>query len=185
MRSTTYLFSCPCHTNICSPITVYPFGGKYLMSWKKFNLLQFASYNYTVVLGLLLYIQFLMWTEISPTLWQESFTDYTHCSPPFLQHFDRCEKWKQFRDLNWEPVTNDYNCPLMSLTPSENKLYRLYISATPMFSWNATVHVEWNVRTLKLIDKLAFQHDWTNLFYCYIYCMNWILFLHLYWPLTV
>ena len=45
-----------------------------------------------------------------------------------------------------------YNCPLMSLTPSEKKLYQLYMSATPMFSWNATVHVEWNVRTLKLIN---------------------------------
>jgi len=51
--------------------------------------------------------------------------------------------------LNWEPVTNDYNCPLMSLTPSEKKLYQLYMSATPpVFLWNAKVHVEWNVRTL-------------------------------------
>jgi len=55
-------------------------------------------------------------------------------------------------DMNWEPVTNDYNCPLMSLPPSEKKLYQLYVSATPMFSWNAKVHVEWNVRTLKLIN---------------------------------
>lgn len=29
VRSTTYLFFCPCHTNICSPIIVYPFGSKY------------------------------------------------------------------------------------------------------------------------------------------------------------
>ena len=26
VRSTTYLFSCPYHTNICSPIIVYPFA---------------------------------------------------------------------------------------------------------------------------------------------------------------
>jgi len=67
--------------------------------------------------------------------------------------FARCEKWKQWTSTM---VTNDYNCPLLSLTPSysvKKSCFNLYISATPpMFLWNAKVHVEWNVRTLKLIN---------------------------------
>jgi len=63
------------------------------------------------------------------------------------------------------------NCPLMSLTPSEKKLYQLYMSATsPMFLWNAKVRTCRVEREDIEVDKLAFMQDsspWTNLFHCY------------------
>ena len=101
--------------------------------------------------------------DLTPTLWQESFTDgaYTHCSPPFLQLTLLTGARNGNNGL--ELGTSD-NCPLMSLTPSEKKLYQLYMSATsPMFSWNAKVHVEWNVRTLKLINLHLCMHDWLHI----------------------
>jgi len=95
-------------------------------------------------------------------------------------HFCLVRAWKQ---SGLQLGTSD-NCPLMSLTPSEKKLYQLYMSATPMFSWNAKLHVEWNVRTLKLINLHLCMTGQT--YFIVTHCMNWILFfLHLYWPLTV
>ena len=112
--------------------------------------------------------------DLTPTLWQESFTDgaYTHCSPPFLQLTLLTGARNGNNGL--ELGTSD-NCPLMSLTPSEKKLYQLYMSATPpMFSWNAKVHVEWNVRTLKLINLHLCMTGQT--YFIVTHCMNWILF---------
>jgi len=63
----------------------------------------------------------------------------------------------------------------MSLTPSEKQLYQLYMGATsPMFSWNAKVHVEWNVITLKLINLHLSMTGQT--YFIVTHCMNLILF---------
>jgi len=84
-------------------------------------------------------------------------------------------------DLNGEPLTNDYNCPLLSLTPrvvsisSDSVKKAVSIihecnTSCVFVECQSTCRVE---REDIEIDKLTFRHDWTNLFYCLnIYCMN-------------
>ena len=96
--------------------------------------------------------------------------------------FAWCEKWKQWTWMgnHWLMTTTVPSCPShLELCPSVQilwrKLYQLYTSATPpVFSWSAKVHVEWNVRTLKLINLHLCMTGQT--YFIVTHCMNWIPF---------
>jgi len=168
----------PVHaTNICSSITVYPFGSKCYARCQHPE-----DNNHTVYSVRASGITFSSWCELrlntkSVTRIEVSLMVLTHIA---LYHFYRlysmlfyscaslkdshtfawCEKWKQWTWMgnHWLMTTTVPSCPShLELCPSVQilwrKLYQLYTSATPpVSSWSAKVHVEWNVRTLKLIN---------------------------------
>ena len=84
-------------------------------------------------------------------------------------------------DLNGEPVTNDYNCPLLSLTPRVVTINSHHVekAVSIIHECNASCIFVECPSTHRVeredieVEKLTFQHDWTNSFYCLnIYCMN-------------
>ena len=83
-------------------------------------------------------------------------------------------------DLNGEPLTNEYNCPLLSLTsrvfPLSCECVKKAVSIIHECNTCTFVECRSSQRVEREdieVDKLTFQHDWTNPFYCLnIYCTN-------------
>jgi hypothetical protein len=83
-----------------------------------------------------------------------------------------------------EPVCNDFDCPLYSLTsilrsiPSAAIIWPVSVvhqctSTCSLQNKNASMTLEWQVASQK---TLCFSHDWSNTFYCYnVYCKSNVL----------
>ncbi len=85
--------------------------------------------------------------------------------------------------LNGQPIVNEYDCPLLTLTDTITGVYPVDIlletsivhecTATCEFVSNGPLNVLQVERETIPTNRFVYMHDWTNKLYCFnVYCMT-------------